>query len=648
MPIPYPWHQPRILPWLFPNAPNHHRNAQLFVDFISGNPWLGRLLEPQFLSLRPLLGAPCPGRVADLLGYWFGSAYTEYTSNLQPWSPERFQQHLFSRLVANAILRHYLHVVVHDRPCAKAQSGDVFWPPAFYLVSDGRIFDFANYRPQAEFFEPGAEGTRHPAILIGTLSDGTTDRWYILHPLTSTGQGQLIQWTDLAGKQRKSNRVADWPVSATGKMLGQEAGAHRGGLLALASLYLEALAKSEFGVSCGKTPAELCDLVRGRCHPAHEPDLVNHVLRHGRCLATLQDLAGQCRPTCDGGQGVAGSAGGWYPPGGMGGDTTSLGQLFEAWQSFLSAPMAARPQPGPGQLWTTRATNLAYPGHERDGKLTAFDLLCVPHGVVVLEPPRSIGNLTEIRVAPVSLALDMAMEDQGDVVEDGKGSPGRLPLLIEVWNEQPMLTENLDSFVGDLSAETMKNVMARRGRFGPRSYAEIVLQGLDTDPRWRFRASEYEQTLYLRAPALAAREVFAPQSVRAWLQDLLSRGAAILRWTWAEVPRPARALAAAAPHEDARLQILETGDPRLHVVARVGSGGDVWLSVETSDSGLLGQCIDAWVVGHGAPVRAQIRELGEGRCGAVVFLGRLPEESGEPFVVSVAMVGETASQNSAQ
>ena len=283
---------------------------------------------------------------------------------------------------------------------------------------------------------------------------------------------------------------------------------------------------------------------------------------------------------------------------------------------------------------------MVYHGHERDGALSAFDLLSVPHGVVVVEAPRRIGNLTEIRVAPVSLALDMAMEDQGDVVVDREGSPCGLPFLIEVWNDQPMLAENLDTCLGSLRDETMEKVLDQRGRFSCLSYSELVSQALDTDPKWRFRAREYQQTAYLRAPAQAAREVFAPQTLRAWLEGLVARGVSVFHWAWVEFQAPARALAAAAPREGAWRQVLETADPRLQMVVHLDSADNLWLAVQTSDLALLGQYLKVWLAGHEVPAQAQIRELGRGRYGAVVLLGRLPQGCQQPPVLGVTVVSE--------
>jgi hypothetical protein len=153
-------------------------------------------------------------------------------------------------------------------------------------------------------------------------------------------------------------------------------------------------------------------------------------------------------------------------------------------------------------MWTTKE-KIRFPGHEGDGELTVFDLQSLPHSVVVLEVVGPVGDWTEIRVASISLAIEMAME--GDVIVEAEESPAGVSFTIEVWNEQSMLAENLDFCIGMLSEVTMKRIQELRGRFRPLSYHEIVRLGLDADPRWRFRAEEYEETAYLREPAEAAK-----------------------------------------------------------------------------------------------------------------------------------------------
>jgi hypothetical protein len=179
-----------------------------------------------------------------------------------------------------------------------------------------------------------------------------------------------------------------------------------------------------------------------------------------------------------------------------------LEERHTKWQRYLRCVPRFRPEVTPGQMWTT-SEKLRYPGHEADGELTVLDLQSLPHSVVVLEVVGPVEDWTEIRVAPISLAIEMAME--GDVIVEAEKSPAGVPFMIEMWNEQSMLVENLDICLGILSAVIMTRIQELRGRFRPLSYDEIVRLGLDVDARWRFRAEEYECTSYLREPAEAAK-----------------------------------------------------------------------------------------------------------------------------------------------
>jgi len=305
----------------------------------------------------------------------------------------------------------------------------------------------------------------------------------------------------------------------------------------------------------------------------------------------------------------------------------------------------ARPEPRRGQLWTTRIRGIRYPGHERDGELSVFDLQAFPHEVVILEVGAPVAGFQVLRVAPVSLALEMAMPEQGDVVVEDSKSPTGLPFMIEVWNEQSMLAENLEVCLGELGPEVMAEVESMRGRHGALSYGDVVLRGLDGDPKWRFRAEEYEETVYLREPveaayALAQEPVGAGiwGKVVAWIGGLVERGLEVMLGPWTPVQPPAAVLAAAGPGEERVWAEAQAGPLRVRVT--VGADEAVWVRVETEDAALEGKGVRVRLGEEEVKMQIRRRPGGlydEGLVGRVSHL-RL---GAEPFL-AVAVVEEAS------
>jgi hypothetical protein len=629
------WEHPEIYGWTAAGA----NVEELFETFMTENPYLQKLQHPGFLGRKPILGVagPNPGRVKELALAWFRRAWRRIQQvNTAAWDNRALQQYIFNAVVARVMIRHYLDKLVRGSITKEKEVGAVFWPPAYFLIHGTEIFDFANGRPQKEFFEEQHGRTRHPAVLAAVYRTDRDARWYIAVPLTSTGAGIRVDWTNKAdGERRVSRAVKKKWVRLTDEMLGQYAG----------QTEIERIQEILSGNYWGNTPDEidknkeeqLEELLEGRVDPDNEDELVRHVADCDRCLVRLQELA---RKWLGVGRGLRAGAATRIGGGILG------GRLFEAWQEAIRKHGRSGVGLEEGQLWTTRAHGIRYPGHGRDGDLSAFDLESIPRAVVILEVKERVAGLQELRVAPTCLALEMAMADRGDVVVGETESPLGVAFVVEVWNEQPMLAENLDRCLGELPKKVMETIRGMRGRFVPVSYREVVLEGLDTDPKWRFRAEEYEETAYLREPVAAAYHALAMDRAKRWLGELAEK----VRCAVAPIGRlaPAPAVAAAGTAEGRRELEGEAEEGRLRWKVLREEDGSVWVWVETEEAGLEKVLVVLGGEGEGEPaVRAEVKvgPLGGGRYGGLAFIGRWEDLGlGERPVAVFAAVREGESR----
>jgi hypothetical protein len=173
-----------------------------------------------------------------------------------------------------------------------------------------------------------------------------------------------------------------------------------------------------------------------------------------------------------------------------------------------------------GQIWRTKLDGIVVPGSESREKLSISDFDSRPHLVVITDVESAEvsphKDWSAILVAPVSGDIEFADKDEGDFVVDQKISPLGYPFMIELWNEQSMLRENLDCCLSELDTsqcETMLEQLQQErekvlmGEKGPSSLETVVMNGRYQDPIMRFRAHEHEETLYLRQPVEALKEV---------------------------------------------------------------------------------------------------------------------------------------------
>jgi hypothetical protein len=172
-----------------------------------------------------------------------------------------------------------------------------------------------------------------------------------------------------------------------------------------------------------------------------------------------------------------------------------------------------------GQIWRTRSNDIVVPRRDGEERVPVMALDSSPHLVVITDAEAGQGKTVNgyhiIHVAPVSPEIEFAGED--DVTVDQSTSPLGYSFTIEAWNEQPMLSENLDaclaSFDGSqhtIALLRLRNQLVRQRAAGAaiKTVDELVTSGEYHEPKLRWRAHEYQETAYLRAPveALTAKE----------------------------------------------------------------------------------------------------------------------------------------------
>lgn len=129
-----------------------------------------------------------------------------------------------------------------------------------------------------------------------------------------------------------------------------------------------------------------------------------------------------------------------------------LGELNALFNKSVTPPSVMRilPKVKHNQIWTIKKDYLDYEG----------DLQQIKHPMMVLLTCDSedLDDETQfVRGCPISPFVEMASEDD-QICEDS--SITGFPFLIEIWNEQPMLVEILDKFVGNYYAEFINSESA--------------------------------------------------------------------------------------------------------------------------------------------------------------------------------------------
>lgn len=167
-----------------------------------------------------------------------------------------------------------------------------------------------------------------------------------------------------------------------------------------------------------------------------------------------------------------------------------------------------------GQIWRPKSSAIVVPGEERTFSVAQLDSR--PHLIVVTNANADVAEVDgqeyrTIRVVPLTASVEYSGAD--DLVIEEAESPLGYSFLIETWNQQSMLLENLADYIGAFKSETNSPVLAAISQLGGAdeingslSLEGMIVQGSYDDPILRFRMREYEDTSYLRFPVEALRE----------------------------------------------------------------------------------------------------------------------------------------------
>jgi hypothetical protein len=162
-----------------------------------------------------------------------------------------------------------------------------------------------------------------------------------------------------------------------------------------------------------------------------------------------------------------------------------------------------------GQIWRPKSHDIVLPGAD-GGVFSVTDLDSRPHLVVITDATVQVEELDGaeyqiIRVAPIDADLDCIQDD--DLVIREVDSPLGYPFLIQIWNDQIMLAENLECLLAEFHETEHRSILQRLwavgagdGGEGAFSLEAVIMKGLYSDPTMRYRAREYEDTSYLRLP----------------------------------------------------------------------------------------------------------------------------------------------------
>lgn len=159
-----------------------------------------------------------------------------------------------------------------------------------------------------------------------------------------------------------------------------------------------------------------------------------------------------------------------------------------------------------GQIWTTSTEpkNIY-------GEIVGSAAMGVP--VMIIFPGSGKKTLENIiRIIPVS--CDIEFELQGESLVIDKTSPLQYPILLEIFNEKPMLAGDLGEYRGSICSEDLMKVVALRKRF---------LNGETSKPDTEYLAwkqKEIELTDYLTFPVNEGIWENAPDSAEELWEDL--------------------------------------------------------------------------------------------------------------------------------
>lgn len=174
-----------------------------------------------------------------------------------------------------------------------------------------------------------------------------------------------------------------------------------------------------------------------------------------------------------------------------------------------------------GQIWRTKFDGIVFPSLDGENFYSIPKLGSVPHLIVVtniLDLPE-IDNLGKkyqvIKVITIDNNIQYATE--GDIVISEKESPLGYAFMLQAWNQRKMLRQNLDAYLGEInftpqsfkssvksSFQELSDYLTDLGRKevsgAAYSFIGLIKKGIYSDPVMRYRAREFENTVYLSDP----------------------------------------------------------------------------------------------------------------------------------------------------
>lgn len=130
-------------------------------------------------------------------------------------------------------------------------------------------------------------------------------------------------------------------------------------------------------------------------------------------------------------------------------DRSDINNLMRLYSEKLYKPSTIRllPPKRKGQIWTVKNKYLDYQGN--------LQVTQHPPMVLICSKAEDLEGEQVLRVHPISPFLEMAGND--DLICERQDIVG-FPFLVETWNEQPVMAEILDHYIGDCDSDNLKEL----------------------------------------------------------------------------------------------------------------------------------------------------------------------------------------------
>ncbi len=178
-----------------------------------------------------------------------------------------------------------------------------------------------------------------------------------------------------------------------------------------------------------------------------------------------------------------------------------------------------------GQIWRPKRDGILVPGQDEPFSIT--DLASVPHLVAIT----NVDSHEVVKVVPLGDRVEFARDLDVVFRQTDNGNPLGYDFLLQVWNQQEMLVENLECCLGQISESPaaftarvenrrldVLGYLAEIGRhlISNEKYSLLGLfrHDLYADPAMRYRAREFETTAYLRGPVSEFRAACSVEPAR--------------------------------------------------------------------------------------------------------------------------------------